>query len=612
VQLEGGGTLADPLGEDQLWDAPRFGQMMVEARRGHRKAQLELGIKLLEPGRFQNFRQARVWFERASVGATRDQRDIELRDRALYYKAQCLLEGLGGETDITQAHLILEQLFETTRAKYAYTTLGLHLYRSEETREEGLRYLRNGARLGSSFAILLVGLISHRNGDYDQARSFFEQSHRANFPLGTYYYGKYLHGGLGGETLPDTARAMWRSVSRVQKERSRYSPFQLAVLECELEAVRVMLENGASLVDLTPDGLTVYQLAIKTQNRDLVSLIEPRERESRFQERLLFVEERFREMRDRVELLEEEMENERIINQEQNRLSENEPISFFYLHIQRKLTELFTGYIALDSGLVQRTTDTVDTLTGGIRLLGELVPLPGTGLVTSVIAAGIDYLHEERLRCKREAVARLIVNPLQMGREIELGARLVSNMYEPQIESLDERSAELLAECGVYHFIYYIQENDEEDVGSLSEQLVRALAHFNREPRWFITIIPREREIAIIDGTRWTDLGIFQKSGIVLEDSTYYEGDPEMARIYGYRKWTQAGAERSGFRRVPVVESTEVSPHTEQSPDAEPTGNESDIRSVTDASSGQNSEKVKEKVDLRDPSPSCVGCCSVA
>ncbi len=370
-------------------------------------------------------------------------------------------------------------------------------------------------------------------------------------------------------------------------DRDNCTPLMLASQKGHLESVKVLVEAGADLTVASKDSFTARQLAAKnghvkvaTYLKELEDKIALKEAEKQqkalqsqihqetekeehlqtqlsqtinlkdHQDEVLRLRQELEKLQASVKPLVDRYERKQQILQEQTYLRSQPLLKAFYQHFQIKMTELFLAYKVINSGMVDRTATTSDTVadqaTSFISLVGGLIPLPGASYVASAINLGIQ-LGQKVLQKKEEnkidLVSKLIINLSEMEKQVEIAARLLSFKFERQIQALKEESTTTLAECAVCRLIEYLRAGKANDDEPLSDQLMIAIVEFNANqgkiPFTNKTIETHEKK-----PEKWHDKGIFQETGIVTAEGKTFISEKCRVDVYGFRNGTMDEAVR--------------------------------------------------------------------
>lgn len=238
-------------------------------------------------------------------------------------------------------------------------------------------------------------------------------------------------------------------------------------------------------------------------------------------------------------------------------------LSIFYGGFKRKLTSLFLAYQVLDTGLVTRQQGAaVSFATKGIDLLGSIIPLPGVGMVTDVINAGINYWDDKRAAKKASTVLALFNSLVALDEEVERSARFITTRYEHQIKALDQDSITRLVDCGVARFVAHMGSKNFDVADQLAIQCRKALDLTCSFPDTW----PFGRtSLKTKDGMAWHDLGVFQYPGIRTADGKKFTPQGTFPNQYGYKLVTLEELDELGLEEDLLSPSSTTSSATSSS-----------------------------------------------
>lgn len=201
--------------------------------------------------------------------------------------------------------------------------------------------------------------------------------------------------------------------------------------------------------------------------------------------------------------------------------------------------------------MVERTkTSRLDKVSQGISLLGEMVPLPFSSLVTKALSYGVSSAADDAATRQISFIAKLILNTATIDREAEEAARVLTKTYEEQIKNLTPGGVETLAQCGIGRLIEYVQAEQLHDKKGLSPQFIQAVAVFSSHQGRF-GLRHQRLETSSHKSPPWTDKGVFQQTGIMTETGKkFVKPGCQEYRHYGFHKGTTIDAEQLTYTRL--------------------------------------------------------------
>lgn len=231
-----------------------------------------------------------------------------------------------------------------------------------------------------------------------------------------------------------------------------------------------------------------------------------------------------------------------------NELRSRDETRIFYDTVFGKLQGIFSSYQMLDIGMVQRgKSNRWDKASAGINLLGSVVSLPFTGIVTSVLSGGAAVMAERSAERHVNFIIKRIRNPEILSQETESCARLLTSTYKPQILQLTVNGSKTLAQCAIGRLLEFMEAELLVDEISLEAQLLSAVSTFSSR-QGFLGLRDQEIETQYKHKQVWMDKGIFQKSGIETPDGNlFYHPSKDESHVYGFRLSTHDEARKIGY-----------------------------------------------------------------
>jgi ankyrin repeat protein len=228
---------------------------------------------------------------------------------------------------------------------------------------------------------------------------------------------------------------------------------------------------------------------------------------------------------------------------EQKQIVLNHPlVNLFYRHVMRKLTELFgaakithSGWVANSrKGKAGHSADVID-------IVGQALPLPHVDKIIQLLTLGLRAYDQYQSGKANAQVAELFDSFQAIDRLAEDLAWALAKRYPTQIAQLTESSAVILAECAVGRIIAFLEKQPLESTLPLTEQLLDAIARNPIKQGRFACI---NQKMATPKGNalKWTDAGIFQRSGVLLPDGRCF------VDVCNEKAKTQMRPEKYGFR----------------------------------------------------------------
>lgn len=200
---------------------------------------------------------------------------------------------------------------------------------------------------------------------------------------------------------------------------------------------------------------------------------------------------------------------------ERERFCSDEVLNAFKETFERKCGSIFLAYRALESDVLQGAQDTF-TVSNMINLLGSQVPLPGAGIVTTVLSSGAAYIEDRIETGKKETLTHFFTTIRDMEDAVEQAAYDLTYQYEAKISQLTIEGSRTLALCGVGRFIEFMREsseiNNQTALSTLvleSIQQVKPKTMMDRLPDllpWTTLIIETKDR-----SKRWTERSIFEE-----------------------------------------------------------------------------------------------------
>ena len=208
----------------------------------------------------------------------------------------------------------------------------------------------------------------------------------------------------------------------------------------------------------------------------------------------------------------------------------NTPLSFedassqeFMKTFQRKCGSIFLAYRTLDSGAVQGTKDIL-CVSNVINILGNIIPLPGGDIVTTVAVTAVGMAEDHWEEKRKKALTEFFITVGEMEIGVARGAYELTQAYQDKITSLTPRGAATLAECATARFVAYMRDPrtvfDQTKTKPLSEYILESVRTV--EANSFLAQFAfwqRPNQIETKDQTlNWTDQEIFQGTRAVFLD----------------------------------------------------------------------------------------------
>jgi Ankyrin repeats (3 copies) len=232
---------------------------------------------------------------------------------------------------------------------------------------------------------------------------------------------------------------------------------------------------------------------------------------------------------------------ERMIVEQKQAVLNHPLVNLFYRHVMRKLTELFgaakithSGWVANSrKGKAGHSADVID-------IVGQALPLPHVDKIIQLLTLGLRAYDQYQSGKANAQVAELFDSFQAIDQLAEDLAWALAKRYPTQIAQLTESSAVILAECAVGRIIAFLEKQPLESKLPLTEQLLDAIVRNQIKQGRFACI---NQKIATEgNALKWTDAGIFQRSGVVLPDGRcFVDASNEKAK-------TKMRPEKYGFR----------------------------------------------------------------
>ncbi|OQS04450.1 hypothetical protein THRCLA_03313 [Thraustotheca clavata] len=295
---------------------------------------------------------------------------------------------------------------------------------------------------------------------------------------------------------------------------------------------------------------------------------------------------------------------------EKQYIEENPSYSTVYSTVFSKVNEIFVASKALASGMVTREKySDGDRAAQYMTLLTESIPFPAANMVMGCLTNRVQALSDQR---EHERVNNITSNANSFSEMDEICdwiSRGLVFAYEEQICAMTQRGVAVFSEClvrGVMEFLSTPQHeremglnfvpNDEVDsdpAATLVSQLVVFLGRHDYKKReasiekvtgcmpfmdfamfsMFNKKTPtakslqRARNPVVIEcripNVSWTDVGIFQSTGIRTSEQSVFHADHSQPDIYGYRLSTVRDAAMLGYFQYPKRAKSHVLPLNE-------------------------------------------------
>ncbi|OQS00502.1 hypothetical protein ACHHYP_03440 [Achlya hypogyna] len=301
---------------------------------------------------------------------------------------------------------------------------------------------------------------------------------------------------------------------------------------------------------------------------------------------------------------------------EKQYIEENPSYATVYNTVFSKMNEIFVASKALASGMVTREKySDGDRAAQYMSLLSEQVPFPAAGMVMGCLTNRVQALSDKR---EEERVANITshANGFSEMDEICDGiSRGLVFAYEEQICAMTQSGVATFAEClvrGVMEFLStppherdmgllrVDDSGDDTETASLVAQIVVFLGRTDYQKKersieqvtscfpfmdfamfqWFNKRTPTAQSlerarhpVAIacrIPNASWTDVGIFQYTGLRTTSGTLFEGPGSLSELYGYRLGTARDATLLGYLEQPKRTKGHVVPLTAEQLDRNP------------------------------------------
>lgn len=175
---------------------------------------------------------------------------------------------------------------------------------------------------------------------------------------------------------------------------------------------------------------------------------------------------------------------------------------------------MFLAYKVLESGTIQGTKDVL-SVSNAINLLGNSIPLPGGGIVTSVAAAAAGAVENHIESKKKKMITEFFTTVKDMEEAVRESAYKLTQEYEHAIRELTVDGARVLANYGVARFLAYMRHPDTTFIKtkSLTEYVLESIqttkthSYLAKFSFWNHKI-----RIGTKDGKSFTDAEIFKRN----------------------------------------------------------------------------------------------------
>jgi ankyrin repeat protein len=209
----------------------------------------------------------------------------------------------------------------------------------------------------------------------------------------------------------------------------------------------------------------------------------------------------------------------------------------FYHQTKAKLTSMLGAAKVLYSDWIGSTRKGGLSLAAdAIDLLGQVVPLPNTDKLIALVTWGLRYQDGQQQQKKTARIANTVDSFQAIDQLAEDVTHLLSERYQEQLLHLTESSVRDLADCAVGRMMAFI-ENQPLDERPLATQLLEAVAWYSAKQGRFACI---NKKLTTLDGHKWTDEGLLQRSGILLPDGRrLVKPGSSRPEKYGFRLGTE-------------------------------------------------------------------------
>ncbi|ETV98197.1 hypothetical protein H310_08923 [Aphanomyces invadans] len=303
---------------------------------------------------------------------------------------------------------------------------------------------------------------------------------------------------------------------------------------------------------------------------------------------------------------------------EKQYIDENPSYSRVYSTVFSKMNEIFIASKAIASGMVTREAySDGEKLASYMTLLNEKIPFPPAQMVMTCITNRVEGISAKREEDRINNISSNASSFSEMDEICDWIARGLVFAFEEQIQAMTAKGVETFSEClvrGVIEFLstppaerdaglphhssvdnpldpaallvsqvlvflcrkdYQKVENGVEKVasGCFSFLEFSFLASFAQRSSTAATLERSKNPVAIetrIPNVEWTDVGIFQLSGLRTATGTTWYGDDSRPDLYGYRLGGVRDAFQLHYIEYPTRATSKVLPLTEDQLDRNP------------------------------------------
>eukprot|EP00117_Sycon_ciliatum_P008689 scpid30063/ scgid11278/ Ankyrin-1; Erythrocyte ankyrin len=312
--------------------------------------------------------------------------------------------------------------------------------------------------------------------------------------------------------------------------------------------------------------------SVNTLGKELVlSAMQSHERQSsKLRERISMMQTAGEVSREQVDqLMERIRENSTKMMEWKNLVTTCPEALVFCTRLFCKMAEFFIGMKALRLALQMKTRDHWAKSSCGIKLLDQLVPMPGFSMILEHSEGSLS-LSRARILDKVKNIAALVPHMTSTD-EICIGTALaVVHAYINQIKQLTTVGAAMLADGACMQMLEYLIHDCPDPKGTMVtiEALSRSVVFARRgndTARWLKS---HHLPLHVPDPQHtWTINGVFRETGVRTPDGKKHRGRDTNTDIYGYRNGSYleakelcmalAGQEHTlGPRRGKILHST--------------------------------------------------------
>eukprot|EP00457_Paulinella_chromatophora_P002448 gb/GEZN01002453.1/.p1 GENE.gb/GEZN01002453.1/~~gb/GEZN01002453.1/.p1 ORF type:complete len:773 (-),score=136.25 gb/GEZN01002453.1/:159-2447(-) len=271
-------------------------------------------------------------------------------------------------------------------------------------------------------------------------------------------------------------------------------------------------------------------------------------------------------LRKNQEILIEQYHNAKELEDQKAYLKSHAVLWSFYQSTQLKINEMMLAYKVLDSGLV--AAEEQNKVISLIALAGENIPLPGVGAAANLINAGLKWRSANKQAKKSRNINDVATSVTEMEKMSEEVARLLAYCYEEQIRMCQPGPCGVIAlsHCAVHRILHCIG-NGHIDHKSIKESVIEQMVSApSRDGHKSGTGGLFNKKIKTVQGSSWTESGVFIRSAIRTLDGAYYVGKETRPDKYGYRLGSAKQVHELSLTPSIVRVKSEVSSTPDRSP----------------------------------------------